>query len=106
MGAYPYGRYYRNRMCPCPRCRCRSANGAIWLVTLGILFLLDTMGVIRFHYTWPVLLIMGGSLQVLYHSLSDEGHIQPGIYPAPPPAPGAPPIPPPASSSGQGASHV
>ena|SRR5436853_3215308 len=105
MGGYSYGRYVRNRMCPCPRCRFRSGSGAFWLVGLGILFLLDTVGGIRFHYTWPVILIMAGLMQVFAHNLSDEGHIQPGMYPM---APGqaTPPPAPPAGSGSQGASNV
>lgn len=105
MGGYQYQRYVRNRMCGCARCRFRSASGAFWLVGVGLLFLLDTVGGVRIHNTWPLFLIMAGLYQVLVHNLSDEGHIQPGWYPV---APGQPTAPPPQAppSSGQGASNV
>jgi hypothetical protein len=82
------------------------------MVTIGVLFLLETLGYARFHYTWPVLLIVSGLVQVLCRTLSDEGHIQPfpqgGTAPvavAPAPSPVAPP---PSSSSAapEGGSHV
>jgi len=104
MGAYQYPRYYRNRMCPCARCRFRTAQGAVWMVTIGVLFLLETLGVVRFHYTWPVLLIVAGLVQVLCRTLSDEGHIQPFAV-APPAAPIAPP-PAATPAAPEGGSHV
>src|SRR5205085_904984 len=106
MGAYQYPRFYRNRMCGCSRCRFRSAQGAVWMVTIGVLFLLDTLGYVRFHYTWPVLLIVGGLVQVLSRSLSDEGHIQPGMYPAQPLGATPSAAPPPTSTAPQGGSNV
>jgi hypothetical protein len=107
------GRYYRNRNCPCARCRMRSVMGPAVLITLGVLFMLDTIGVRSFHYTWPVLLIVIGVVQVLQHNASTEGHIQPifpSSYTAPPPAPPAAPVPPsnvnPGSSSAGGSEGV
>ena len=50
------------------------------MVTLGILFLLETTGVRSFHYTWPVLLIVIGVIQVMRHNASTEGHIPRGVY--------------------------
>ena len=111
MGAY-YG-YYRNRACRCPRCRIRTAMGPAMMITIGVLFLLQTLDVMSFHYTWPVILIVVGGVQILAHSASAEGHVQPGWWmnrtqAAPPPAPPAaasytPPSPP---ASGEGGSHV
>ncbi|HZQ92728.1 MAG TPA: DUF5668 domain-containing protein [Terriglobales bacterium] len=107
-------RYYRNRNCPCARCRMRGVMGPAVLITLGVLFMLDTVGVRSFHYTWPVLLIVIGVVQVLQHNASTEGHIQP-IFPsrapqapAPPPPPAAPPPAgiAPGSSSGGGTGGV
>ncbi len=112
MGAY-YG-YYRNRACSCMRCRCHGAMGPAIVITLGVLFLLQTMDVVSFHYTWPVILIVIGAVQVLTHSASPEGHVQPGWWlnrtqgavapPANPPASSASTPPPP--PSGEGGSHV
>ena len=75
MGAYY--RYYRNRACACMRCRVGSGIGPAVLITLGVLFLFDTMQVMRFHYTWPVLLIVIGVMKVLAYSASAEGHVAP-----------------------------
>ena len=110
MGGY-YG-YYRNRSCSCARCRVRSVMGPAIMITIGVLFLLQTMDVMEFHYTWPVILIIIGAVQIVAHSASTEGHVQPGwwlnrtqaqgVPPQNPPAPG----PPPASQSGAGGSNV
>ena len=111
MGAY-YG-YYRNRSCCCARCRVRTAMGPAIMITVGVLFLLQTMDVIGFHYTWPVILIIIGAVQIVAHSASTEGHVQPGWWmnraqaqgaaPQNPPAPGPTP---PSSQGSAGGSNV
>ena len=52
--------------------------GATVLITLGALFLLSTWGHVRFHYTWPVLLIVIGLVKFLQASGPTTGHIPPG----------------------------
>jgi hypothetical protein len=99
--------YRRNKNCPCARCRAQNLMGAGILVTLGILFLLDTNRILDFGQTWPVLLLVVGAFAFLSHSASIENHVDP--YPAPvamnvPPAawtnnPAPPPAPPSASWS-------
>ena len=82
--------YVPNRTCPCPRCRARGLMGPAILITLGVLFLLDQMWMIRFHETFPVLLIVIGVLMYLGRSASMEGHVDApmaGVVPAPPPPP-------------------
>jgi len=56
--------------------------GPAVLVTLGVLMLLSEFGTIRFHYTWPVLLIVIGLVKVWQTTTSSEGHLQ--GYGAPP----------------------
>jgi hypothetical protein len=59
------------------------------LITLGILFLLDNLGMRGFHDTWPLLLIVIGIVKVLQYTAPTEGHIddaQPPAYVTPPPA--------------------
>src|SRR5258706_3775884 len=90
MGAYY--RYYRNRACACARCRMSTAIGPAVLITLGVLFLCDTLGIARFHSTWPVLLIVIGAIKVLAYSASMEGHLPP-FWQAPPAVPPAAPPP-------------
>jgi hypothetical protein len=94
--------YRRNRNCACARCRAQNLMGAGILVTLGILFLLDTNRILEFSQTWPVLLLVIGAFIFLSHSASTENHVDP--YPAPatmnvPPAAWTNnPAPPPAAS--------
>ena len=111
MTAY-YG-YYPNRACPCPRCRIRNAMGPAMMITIGVLFLLQTMDVVGFHYTWPVILIVVGVVQVLAHSAPATNHQQPAwwmnrtqVAPQVPPATPYTPPTPPVGSSSEGESHV
>jgi Domain of unknown function (DUF5668) len=105
MGAYY--RYYRNRACGCARCRISTGIGPAVLITLGVLFLFETLGVAHFHSTWPVLLIVIGGVKVLAYSASMEGHVPP-FWQAPPAGPtvmppvAPPPVAPPPSSSSSG----
>ncbi|HTL02970.1 MAG TPA: DUF5668 domain-containing protein [Vicinamibacterales bacterium] len=94
------------------RCRVRCAMGPAMMVTIGVLFLLQTLDIIGFHYTWPVILIVIGVVQVLAHSAPATGHVQPAWWtnrmqppPQNPPAPYTPP-PPSSSESGTGGSNV
>jgi hypothetical protein len=95
--------YTRNRNCPCARCRAHGLMGAAILVTLGVLFLLDTNGIVWFRQSWPVLLLVIGAFVFLTRSASTENHIEPYATPVPmsaPPAtwgPNNPPPPPPAA---------
>lgn len=51
--------------------------GPTILITLGVLWLLQEYLGIRFHNTWPVLLIVIGVLSFASRTASVEGHIQP-----------------------------
>ncbi|HEY1524833.1 MAG TPA: DUF5668 domain-containing protein [Candidatus Angelobacter sp.] len=95
--------------------------GAAVLITLGVLFLMQSYDVMPFDRSFPVLLLVIGCVLLVSRTGSTEGHIQPGWIqssiaqpPAPQPwtAPAAPspqPQPPadnPPSSSGQNDSQV
>jgi hypothetical protein len=80
--------------------------GPAVLVTLGVLFLLQSYDVIPFDRSAPVLLLVIGCVLLISRTGSTEGHIEPQWMTgaAPPPAPtqqqgtsGA--VPPPPSSS-------
>lgn len=94
--------YTRNRRCSCARCRAHGLMGAAIVITVGILLLLDQYGIVWFHQSWPVLLLVIGAFTFLSRSASTEGHIEPYVAPAPayvPPAqswPTTAPPPPPA----------
>jgi hypothetical protein len=47
------------------------------MITLGLLFILDTFNVADFSRTWPLLLIVIGGLKVLQSSAPTTGHRQP-----------------------------
>lgn len=88
--------YTPNRTCQCPRCRARGLMGPAILITIGALFLLDEMWVVRFGSTFPILLIVIGVMLYLGRTASIEGHVEPPLTqittapapPMPPPAPG------------------
>jgi hypothetical protein len=71
--------------------------GPAVLVTLGVLMLLSEFGTIRFHYTWPVLLIVIGLVKVYQTTTSNEGH---QVY-----GQGYPPQVPPPTDPGSGQVH-
>jgi hypothetical protein len=80
--------YLPNRTCQCPRCRARGLMGPAILITLGVLFLLDETRIVRFHESFPVLLIVIGLMLYAGRSGSTEGHIEPvAAVTAPPPPP-------------------
>ena len=84
--------YARNRACPCVRCRASGLMGAAVLITLGILFLLNSYDVVDFDRSFPVLFLVIGAVLLVARTGSTEGHIErgwmPGVMP-PPPAPPA-----------------
>jgi hypothetical protein len=70
--------YIRNRNCHCVRCRAHGLMGAAVLITLGVLFLMESYGVIPFDRSFPVLLLVIGCVLLVSRTGSTEGHVQPG----------------------------
>jgi TM2 domain-containing membrane protein YozV len=66
------------------RCRTRGIMGPVILLTLGVQFLLDSLGVIRFGRTLPALLVVIGLVKILQSTTGSGAS-------APPPAPGGTP---------------
>lgn len=95
--------YIRNRTCSCVRCRAHGLMGAVILITVGILFLLDNNHVVRFDRTFPIIPLVIGCVLLVARTGSMEGHVNPGAgttavlpqNPAPPQWPGAQVAPPP-----------
>jgi hypothetical protein len=78
--------------CVCERCRTRKVMGPAILVTLGVLFLLDSAGRIGFDRTWPAILLVIGVVKLVQSNASSDGHVSrmaSGFPPTPPPS--APP---------------
>jgi Domain of unknown function (DUF5668)/B-box zinc finger len=93
------------RGCQCDRCRMRRITGPAIMLTIGILFQLQTLDVVDFDRTWPAILLVIGIVKLLQSNASAAGHVarfplgQPGVTPPPPP-PSNPGATPPAASSG------
>ena len=84
----------RGALCYCERCRTRRLMGPALLVTIGVLFLLDTTSRLEFHKTWPAILLVIGVVKLMQSNASTVGHVgplPPGVPPSPPPPPPAPP---------------
>jgi hypothetical protein len=83
--------YVKNKRCRCMRCVTGDMMGPVLLITVGVLLLLDNVSHINFHNTWPLLLIVVGSVRVLQSSASTDQHVQPwempGVVAPPPPVP-------------------
>lgn len=92
--------------CQCARCRSSRLMGPAVLVTIGFLFLFETLGDVSFARTWPILLLVIGGVKLFQNSASTEGHFAPPQVPiieAPPSTPpDVPPAPPPAAPSAPG----
>jgi hypothetical protein len=74
--------------CVCEQCRTRKLMGPAILVTIGVLFLLDNVGRLEFHRTWPAILLVIGVIKLVQSNASTSGHIgplPPGVPPSVPP---------------------
>ena len=98
------------RGCQCDRCRMRRIIGPAVLMTIGILFLLQTLNVVDFDRTWPAILLVIGVVKLLQSNASAAGHTGPfpqrGVITPPPAPPANPAGTPPAASSGGEARNV
>jgi Domain of unknown function (DUF5668) len=83
----------RRMSCQCDRCRMRRLVGPAVLLTIGILFQLQTLYVVDFDRTWPAILLVVGIVKLLQSNASNAGHTglfppgRPGVTPPPPVAP-------------------
>ncbi len=75
--------YYQNRFCPCVRCRMNAMLVPAIIVTVGVLMLLDNVHALNFNRSWPIILIVIGSIKVLQSSASTEGHRNPSLQAQP-----------------------
>jgi len=77
--------------CQCEHCRTRKLMGPAMLVTLGVLFLLDSVSRVGFGKTWPAILLVVGVVKLMQSNASLDGHNRP----LPPGSSGFPPNTPP-----------
>lgn len=91
-------------LCQCERCRTRRVMFPAILVTLGLLFLLDSVSRVGFGRTWPAILLVVGVVKLMQSNASFTGHVgplppgSPGYAAGPPQAPPMPPSQQPPSS--------
>lgn len=76
--------------CQCERCRTRRVMAPSILMTLGILFLLDSTSRVSFGRTWPAILLVIGVIKLMQSNASWTGHVGP-LPPSVPVPPSAPP---------------
>jgi len=101
LGGWMFYRHWERsqRICTCGRCSTRWLMGPAMVLTTGILFLMQSLGVADIDRTWPAWILVVGIVKLLQSSASSAGH----VGPLPPgPASPAPPSPPPQSSSPSG----
>ncbi len=81
--------------CQCEHCRTRKLMGPAMLVTLGVLFLLDSVSRVGFGKTWPAILLVIGVVKLMQSNASLDGHnrpLPPGSSGFPPNTPPVPPV--------------
>src|ERR1700733_2796053 len=71
-----------------------ALRGSVWVVLVGVLFLLDSSDIVSFDHSWPLFIIVAG-LMAIFRRLSYNPAVP--VYPYPVP-PAAPPPPAPAAS--------
>jgi len=69
----------------------RALRGSVWIILIGVLFLLDTSGVLSWHNSWPVIIIVAGLMAIFQRTTYSAAMAASYPYPAPPA-----PVPPPA----------
>jgi len=92
----------RSGFCQCARCRANRLMSPAVVLTLGLLFLFESLGRVGFGRTWPILLLVIGGVKLFQSSASREGHMTLPPSGPPPVDSGAPPTP---SSTSSEVSH-
>lgn len=75
-----------------------ALQGPVWIVLVGVMFLLDSFHILSWGRSWPLFIIMAGVLAVLRRS-AFSGAYPAYVHPQPPPPDVAAPPTPPASST-------
>ncbi len=75
LGVWSYTRRRDELQCGCMRCRSCHLMGPAILVTLGVLALLSEFDMVRFRYTWPIILIVIGAIKIIQGNAPTTGHI-------------------------------
>lgn len=70
-----------------------ALRGPIWIMLVGVLFLLDSSHILSWGRSWPLFIIVAGVMAVLQRAVFSAA-APPAPYPYPPPSPAAGPVPP------------
>jgi Domain of unknown function (DUF5668)/B-box zinc finger len=73
----------------------RALRGSVWVILIGVLFLLDSFDIVSWGHSWPIIIIVAG-LMAIFQRVSYNSVMSPAYpYPAPPtpPPPASPPDP-------------
>ncbi len=73
-----------------------ALRGSIWVILVGVLFLLDSFDILSWGHSWPLLIIVAGLMAVFQRVSYNSAAAVAYPYPAPPTAP--PPAPPSSTS--------
>ena len=70
-----------------------ALRSSMWIILVGVLFLLDSYHILSFGHSWPLLIIAGGLMAIFQRTAFMHATAPP--YPYQPAAPIVPPVPPP-----------
>jgi hypothetical protein len=65
----------------------RALRGSIWIVLIGVLFLLDSFDILSWGHSWPVIIIVAGLMAIFQRSSYSAAMAASYPYPAPPSPP-------------------
>lgn len=74
----------------------RAVRGSVWVILVGVLFLLDSFNILSWGRSWPLFIIVGG-LMAFFERTAYSAAVAPGYPYAQPPA--EHPVPPPTTTS-------
>jgi hypothetical protein len=69
----------------------RALRGSVWIILVGILFLLDTFNILSWGRSWPVFIIVAGLMAIFQRTSYSSAMASSYPYPAPPPTSPPPP---------------
>jgi hypothetical protein len=86
-----------------------ALRGSVWVILVGVLFLLSSFNILGWGKSWPLFIIVAG-VMTLAEKTAYQSATVPPVYPVPPAAPVAPPtsamtIIPPAPEEGSSTQH-
>jgi hypothetical protein len=79
----------------------RAVRGAFWVVLVGVIWLLDALGILSWSRSWPLFVIAAGVMLLFKRTLFGGNGYDPGSRTSGPGQPGSSPVAPPAASTEQ-----